>query len=191
MNSEDLQPVGAPTVGERLRKRRKALGMTLRQVAEASSLTEGYISQLERGLNTASIRSLQNLGEVLGFAVGDFFSIPSQNGPSVNRFRDTGGLAYGVHGHKLRLTPNHFDHLELFIGILEPGGSSGDEAYSHGSSEELLLVIEGQVDVTLGEQTFTLYSMDSIPYSSSVPHRIQESGGSQAMVLWAMSPRSF
>jgi transcriptional regulator with XRE-family HTH domain len=189
--SDDSAPAETPSVGARLRKRRKALGMTLRQVADASNLTEGYISQLERGLTTGSIRSLQRLGDVLGFAVGDLFGLPASTGPAVARFGDTEGLAYGVRGHKLRLTPNHFDHLDLFIGILEPGGSSGNEAYSHGASEELFLVIEGQVDVTIGEQTFTLRAMDSIPYSSSVPHRIQESGGSRAVVLWAMSPRSF
>lgn len=181
----------SPHIGTRLRKRRQALRMTLKQVSKASGLTEGYLSQLERGVNSGSIRSLQKICVAIGLEVGELFSRPDPASPRVTRFHDSEGFSYGVKGSKLRLTPNGFDHLEMFMGIFEPGGSSGAEAYSHGSSEELILVIEGQVDVTVGEQVFTLQALDSIPFSSSLPHRVQESGGNNATVLWGMSPRSF
>lgn len=181
----------SPRIGIRLRKRRQALRMTLKQVSESSGLTEGYLSQLERGVSSGSISSLQKICAVIGLEVGELFSQPDTASPRVTRFRDSEGFSYGVKGRKLRLTPNEFDHLEMFVGMFEPGGSTGAEAYSHGSSEELILVIEGEVEVTLGVQVFTLHALDSIPFSSSVPHRVQETGGNKATVLWGMSPRSF
>ncbi|QUL81200.1 cupin domain-containing protein [Brevibacterium sp. SMBL_HHYL_HB1] len=165
--------------------------MTLKQVSESSGLTEGYLSQLERGVSTGSISSLQKICAATGLEVGELFSEPDSTGPKVTRFRDSEGFSYGVKGRKLRLTPNEFDHLEMFVGVFEPGGSTGADPYSHGSSEELILVIEGQVEVTLGSQVFTLHALDSIPFSSSVPHRVKETGGNKAIVLWGMSPRSF
>jgi transcriptional regulator with XRE-family HTH domain len=179
------------SIGSRLRRRRKALRMTLKDVATAAGLAESFLSQLERGIHTGSIRTLQKICDVLGLAVGDLFLTEQNEGPRPTRFSTSEGFSFGVDARKVRLTPRSFDHLEVFIGVLEPHGSTGVEPYSHGDSEELVLVIEGEVEVTIGEQSFRLGPLDSVPYLSTQPHRVAEVAGSQAKVLWAMAPPSF
>ena len=54
-----------PTLGQRLRGRRKEIGKTLQQVASESGLTVGFISQIERGISTPSLASLYNVAKAL------------------------------------------------------------------------------------------------------------------------------
>ncbi|WP_432043140.1 helix-turn-helix domain-containing protein [Streptomyces cadmiisoli] len=178
------------SVGSRLRQRRLALRLTLRQVAESAGLSEGFLSQLERGVHSGSIATLQKVAAALGLDVGDLFT-PSENKPAVRRFTDQQGFAFGVSGRKLRLTPKQFNHLEVFLGVFEAGGSTGVEAYSHGESEELLLVVSGEVEVTVGETVHRLATLDSITYLSSEPHRVREAANATATVLWAIAPPSY
>lgn len=179
------------SIGARLRQRRKALRMTLKDVSEASGVAESFISQLERGIHTGSIRTLQKISAALGLVVGDLFSTEEAGGPRVIRFNPGDGFSFGENASKMRLTPRSFNHLEVFLGEFEPYGSTGVEPYSHGASEEVLVVLEGEVEVTLGGQTFALAALDSIPYLSRVAHRVAETAGRHAKVLWAMAPPSF
>ena len=60
----------------------------------------------------------------------------------------------------------------MFAGELEVGGSTGDEPYAHGDSEELFVVLSGSVQLELGGEVYELERGDSIDYRSSTPHRV-------------------
>ena len=89
------------------------------------------------------------------------------------------------------LTPKPFHALEVLTAEFEPGGSTGDEPYTHGDSEELLLVIQGRVHVQLGTEVYDLQAGDSVHYRSSTPHRVSNPGGSTAEVLFVITPPSY
>jgi transcriptional regulator with XRE-family HTH domain len=56
----------AGSLGERVRKRRKALGMTAKAVAKAAGVSTSYISQVERGhQEDPSLPTLRRLAEAL------------------------------------------------------------------------------------------------------------------------------
>jgi mannose-6-phosphate isomerase-like protein (cupin superfamily) len=82
-------------------------------------------------------------------------------------------------------------HLEVFVGELDPGGSTGPEPYAHGDSEELFVVIAGTVQLELGGDLHDLEAGDSIDYRSSTPHRITNVGEERAEVMWIISPPSY
>ncbi|UNS95317.1 cupin domain-containing protein [Streptomyces tubbatahanensis] len=185
-------PVTARTPGERLRSRRRALQLTLSDVAARAEVTEGHLSSIERGRSNASVLTLQRICAVLRLNVGDLFAQTESSVQPVLRFRDAKGVAFGEGASKIKLTPAHFDHLELLLGHFGPGGSTGVEPYTHGDSEEVLLVIAGEVEVTIDGETHALSTFDSIHYRSSQPHRVVESTGTEdARVLWAMSPPTY
>jgi mannose-6-phosphate isomerase-like protein (cupin superfamily) len=77
------------------------------------------------------------------------------------------------------------------VGELEVGGSTGEQPYVHGDSEELVVVISGSVQLELGGELFDLESGDSIDYRSSTPHRISNTGQEVAEVMWIISPPSY
>lgn len=182
---------GAESIGGRLRRRRKALGRTLRDVANESGVAESFISQLERGVHTGSVKTLQRLGASLGLTLGELFDTAVEDAPQVARFGTHVGLEFGAGATKVRVTPGSFDHLQGYLGVLEPHGSTGSEPYSHGDSEELLVVLDGHVEVTVGAHTHRMSAFDSIPYSSSLPHRVVEAAGERAVVIWVTAPPSF
>ena len=189
MLNDQSDPSG---IGARIRRRRKALHLTLKDVADQTGLTEGYLSQVERDQANASVRTLQRLCEVLKLNVGELFGQGGTAASAVLRFRDTHGMSFGEGATKVKLTPGSFDHLEVLLGHFTPGGSTGVEPYTHGSSEELLLVLSGEVEVWVGDQRHRLSALDSVHYLSSEPHRVVETTGThEARVLWAMAPPTY
>ncbi|MET8520806.1 XRE family transcriptional regulator [Nocardioides sp. NPDC004968] len=181
----------ADTIGARLRRRRLAKRLTLKEVAGEAGLSEGFLSQIERGVHSGSVATLQRIAAVLGLTVGDLFEESWSSTPAVHRFTESQGFAFGVDARKARLTPKSFQHLEVFLGTLQPGGSTGLEPYAHGDSEELMLVIDGEVEVTVGDAVHRMSALDSITYSSRLAHRVVAISDEPAHVLWAISPPSY
>ncbi|MDQ3085454.1 MAG: XRE family transcriptional regulator [Actinomycetota bacterium] len=179
-------------VGERLRAIRKLRRVTLRTVAERAELSESFLSQVERGRANASIASLKRIAAALGVNVADLF-VPNgePSRPRVLRRDVRPSLTFGTLGRKYMLTPRPLEHLQVIVGELEAGGSTGDEPYTHGESEELLVVLEGVVHLHLGTDVFELDAGDSIDYRSSTSHRLTNAGDGTAEVMWIISPPSY
>ena len=178
-------------VGERLRALRRFRRCTLRTIAERSGLSESFLSQVERGRSSASIASLRRIAEALGVSIADLFEPGGPPLARVLRRDERPALSFGILGRKLLLTPRPLHYLEVFMGELEVGGSTGAEAYAHGDSEELFVVLSGTVQLELGGELFDLESGDSIDYRSSTPHRITNTGDELAEVMWIISPPSY
>jgi transcriptional regulator with XRE-family HTH domain len=180
------------SVGERLRAIRQLRRRTLKTVAVQAGVSESFLSQVERGKASASIASLTRIATALGVAVSDLFEPDGgRRPPRVLRREARPVLGFGNLGRKYLLTPRPLEHLEVFVGELDPGGSTGDEPYTHGDSEELFLVLSGWVHLQLGEEVHELEGGDSIDYHSSIPHRVTNAGETQAEVMWVISPPSY
>jgi DNA-binding response OmpR family regulator len=61
------------SLGSAIRERRKALGLTLAQMAQRTSVSLGYLSQIELGKNSASIETLYRISLGLGVKMADLF----------------------------------------------------------------------------------------------------------------------
>jgi transcriptional regulator with XRE-family HTH domain len=178
-------------VGERLRAIRRSRRATLRTVATRSGLSESFLSQVERGRSSASIASLRSIADALGVSIADLFEVDAMPSPRVLRRNERPALAFGVLGRKLLLTPRPLQSLEVFVGELEVGGSTGHQPYAHGDSEELFVVLAGEVQLEVGGEVFHLEHGDSIDYRSSTPHRATNAGNDLAEVMWIISPPSY
>ena len=178
------------SVGARLRSLRKARRLTLRDIAARAALSESFVSQLERGQTGATIQSLQRISAV-GVEVSDLFASSETSGPQIIRRGARHPVAWGTLGRKALLTPKAFEYLEVVAAEFEPGGSTGDASYTHGDSEELLLVLDGSIQVELDGETMSLEAGDSVHYRSSTPHRASNPGPERAEVLYVISPPSY
>src|ERR671931_39000 len=178
-------------VGERLRAIRRSRRATLRTIAARSGLSESFLSQVERGHSSASIASLRRIADALGVSMADLFGPDGVPGPRVLRRDERPALSFGILGRKMLLTPRPLHHLEVFAGELEVSGSTGPEPYAHGDSEELFVVISGNVQLELDGELFELERGDSIDYRSSTPHRVANVGQELAEVMWIISPPSY
>jgi transcriptional regulator with XRE-family HTH domain len=177
-------------VGERLRAIRQLRRKTLKEVAGAAGISESFLSQLERGRTNATIATLQRISTALAIEVSDLFTSGTSR-PHVLRRGSREFVAWGELGRKALLTPKPFHSLEVVVARFESGGSTGDEPYTHGDSEELLVVIEGEAHVQLGTEVHELEAGDSVRYRSSTPHRVSNPGRETAEVMFVISPPSY
>lgn len=175
-------------VAERLRRLRKANGLSLRQLAEATGTSASFLSQLERGLTGASTSTLIRIANCYGTSISELFSGAGDGQGLVMRRADRPALPLMGGQRKTLLSRRPLTHFEAYIGELEVGGSSGDEAYTHGDSHELVLVLKGRVQLDLGPESHALGEGDSVEYATSVPHRVVNIGDGPAEVLFVISP---
>ena len=175
-------------IAERLRRLRKANGLSLRQLADATGTSASFISQLERGLTGASTSTLVRIANCFGCSIAELFATSDMPQHPVLRRADRPALPK-IGGHqKMLLSRRPLTHFESYISEFEPGGSTGDEPYTHGDSHEMILVLAGQVQIDLGPDSYLLDAGDSIEFASSVPHRVANISQAQASVLFVTSP---
>lgn len=60
-------------IGTKIKKQRLYHKMTLKQLSDATGLSIGYLSQVERGLGTLSLPALENLSNILHIEMSSFF----------------------------------------------------------------------------------------------------------------------
>lgn len=60
------------SLGRKIQARRKGCGRTQENLAEAISVTVGYISQIERGFTKVNLDTLSKIAESLGCEISDF-----------------------------------------------------------------------------------------------------------------------
>lgn len=185
---EEVKLPSSASVGAAVRAERKRRGLTLRELSEATGLSESFLSQFERGLTQASISSLRSITTAIGIALGDLFEVSGSPGVRVLRKSTRPTLPYGNDAVKHLMTPKPQQHIEVFTVKLGVGGSTGDEQFTHGDSEEFLLVMVGSVKLELSTDVFLLEEGDSIVFRSSVLHRVVNVSPEPSEALWVISP---
>lgn len=175
-------------LAERLRRLRKASGLSLRQLADATGTSASFLSQLERGLTGASTSTLIRIANSFGCSIAELFAGTDVPQNPVLRRRDRPSLPEMSGHRKMLLSRRPLTQFEAYVSEFLPGGSTGDEAYSHGDSHEMILVLAGQVQIDLGPTSYHLDEGDSIEFQSSTPHRVANLGEGTASVLFVTSP---
>jgi len=73
-------------------------------------------------------------------------------------------------------------HMEPFLVTLEPATVGSPKPSSH-DGEEFLLVLEGEMEITLGEHSDILQPGDAVYYDSNIPHLVACRGEKKAVLL--------
>jgi transcriptional regulator with XRE-family HTH domain len=175
-------------VGSHIRRLRTARGLSLKQVAERTELSVGLVSQIERGISSASVRVLARVADALSVGIGDLFApvSGSQSEPAsiVARAADRRRIDFkSTHCVKELLTPQEQDpRLDIYLITLGQGGNSGEEAYGH-DGEEAGLVLEGGLELVVEDRKFVLATGDTWRFSSTRPHRFSNAGQRTAKLI--------
>lgn len=180
-------------LGTRIRALRKRRDMTLAELAEQSSLTAGYISQLERNLAYPSIPALFNIARSLGVTIQWFFASEAPTAEAdkgyVVRKNSRMSLHYDDGITDELLSPQPSRSLEILHSRFPPGTYS-EESYSH-EGEEAGYVLSGEFELWVGDRHFLLGEGDSFAFSSQEPHRYGNPGDKDTLILWIITPPTF
>jgi transcriptional regulator with XRE-family HTH domain len=177
-------------VGARLRALRRERGLTIEQVANATALTKGFISQLERDTTTPSLSSLARICDALGVRMGDIFE---ETAPDLVRLiRKDERRAVEWNPNHFLLSPPQEPRLQAIESHIPAGTGAGDEAYSFPGDVEFVYVLTGSLELRVGEDTYTLAAGDSLTYPLREPHTWRNpSKDEAATVLWVAVPNPY
>lgn len=179
-------------VGRQLWTLRKAKRFSLKQLSEASGISIGLLSQMERGTSSPSLRSLQALSKALGVSPLWFFNdgkVPPEPERDVVVRKGAGRKLELSHKKLMKelVTPDLSGSLQMLIVNIEPGGTTGSESYWH-PGEECGFLLSGEIELWVGERHFKLYKGDSFRFQSEQPHRAYNPGKTNARIIWVTSP---
>jgi transcriptional regulator with XRE-family HTH domain len=180
----------ADGIGRRLAAYRAERGLRVAELAREVGVTPSLISQIERGQSRPSVSTLFAIAQALAVPVDAFFREPPASRPPAEPApagrpgrpgADGGGRYLVRRGARAvididggvrweRLTRSTLDHLDFFELIYEPGAESHPRQYTHPGTE-MVLVMTGCLEITIGFERYRLEPGDSIDFPSTMPHR--------------------
>ena len=167
-------------IGEKIKNLRTILGLTQEELAERAELTKGFISQLERGLTSPSISSLEDVLEALGTNISDFFKEEKEEKFVFQKFD-----AYETifeNAQKNSMEP-------IIITLNEQ--KSFSRTYEPFEGEEFGYVLKGKVELHLGTKVFVLKEGECFYTSGQFERSIINLSKKESKVLWITNPPSF
>lgn len=177
-------------LGKKIRDLRLRRGLTVQQLAEATGLSKGFISQVENSRTSPSLATLQDLARALETSVA-YLVVEEEQVPHVVRGAERSQMQVGGNTSRVEvLSAQPKRNLEMIVAELPPGMTAGDKRHYH-HGEEVLLCLEGCIRLVCGEHTVTLEAGDSCHYDGRVPHALENAGAQTARVIIAMTPAAF
>jgi transcriptional regulator with XRE-family HTH domain len=171
-NKDDL----TRRIGSRLKELRKAMGLSMKQLAEATTLSSPLFSRIENGLVMPSIPTLQVIADHLKVDIGYFFKQEEGTGYVITRQ----GSRKMSHSKRLWDRKPVYDLELLAAGMLNPfmepcivtalGRPADDFRMAKHDGQEFVYVLNGRLELTLGEKKFTLNQGDAAYFNGEIPH---------------------
>jgi transcriptional regulator with XRE-family HTH domain len=181
----------APTLGNRLRARRRELGLTIASVAQASGLTVGFISQIERDISRPSLVSLYAVARALDTGVDQFLSeAPPRQHQMVSHSTKRAKFSLGATAPSYEfLEPGFADAaLNACITHIPPGFAS--EIMRH-EGEDFVYLISGTMLYVVDGVEYPLEAGGTLHFASSLPHMSRNPGQDTAIELWVGTMKVF
>lgn len=175
-------------IGRKLKQYRLQLDLTQEELAQRTELTKGYISQLENDLCSPSIATLQDILNVLGVSLQEFFTEPKAE--KVVYTPTDYFVSKNGDGNNTWLIPNsQIKEMEPIILTL-PAGGSCEERYPF-EGEEFGYVLDGKVEIVTLKERYKLKKGDSFSIDGKKQHTLVNGGKTEARVLWITTPSNF
>lgn len=184
---EDVEVSVIEDIGARVRRLRKARGLSLSEVATRAGLSSGFLSQLERGISAGSIRAVAQIAEALDVSLGDIFhsAAKDRTGFAVTRaeHRKTIEFPEALASKDMLTSVKVEPQLNMYILTMEPGGRSGSEPFSH-KGVESGYILAGAIELTVDGRKEILSTGDSFVFESRLPHSYRNAGQVDLRAIW-------
>jgi transcriptional regulator with XRE-family HTH domain len=163
------------SVGERLRERRRALGLTLKEAAREARISTSYLSSIEIGNSVPSLPILARVVGVLGLSLNE---VLRNVGQTVLR---TGRLEKGEPGVR---AASHEDLLLEVVFVVSAAEESSPCPVPTAGHEVFVYVLEGALEVTVDGDAYELQAGDSLDVES--PERLEyRTPRDRTVAVWA------
>lgn len=162
-------------IGQKIRETRHKEGKTLNELSEITGLTASYISQLERDIIEPSLASLRKIAKAFSVPIYTFLDNELKDHAVIKKNKrkkldlPNSSITYEF------LTPMSYEkdspgNLEVIYYELNPLSWSSDDFIVH-AADECIFIIDGSIELYLGEDRYELNSEDSIFIKKNTPHK--------------------
>lgn len=180
-------------IGKKVKELRSQKKLTLKDVSELTSLSTGFLSQLERGLTNIATDSLQKIAQVLGVELTYFFASPNKNESHVLRSYEKEVFqvvnSRFIHYHLTNGAPDKA-LLPRLVELLPINSKEDISQYAH-EGEEFIYVLEGILTLFINDEQIEVFPGDSAHYNSSIVHNWANYTNKMVRILVVSSPNPF
>lgn len=180
-------------VGSKIKGLRETKNISVEEVAERSGLSVEQVVSIENDQNLPSLGPLIKIARALGVRLGTFMDDNDALGPIICRAADrekdssisfsNGAVDARKHMEYHPLAQQKAGrHMEPFVIDINPEDAHEFQLSAH-EGEEFIYVMQGEVEVVYGKETYTLNEGDSIFYDSIVKHHVHGTPGKSAKIL--------
>lgn len=170
------------SLGGRLRAARRARSLSLAEAAKLSGISSSFLGLVERGENDITLGRLLRLTEVYGIGITDV--VPGAlRDTAVVRRREQAPFYRLADGMEMYLLTPEGGALIGSLGVFEPGTQASGVS-SH-AGEEFIHVLDGSIEVDVGDERLTLEQGDTVLFAAARPHTIRNRGKKPARALFA------
>ena len=180
-------------VGLKIKGLRESKNLSVEEIAERSGLTVEQINSIENDVNLPSLGPLIKIARALGVRLGTFMDDNDALGPVVTRAKDRerdSSISFSNGATDARKHMEYHPlaqqkagrHMEPFVIDIHPEESPEFQLSAH-EGEEFIYVMQGEVEIVYGKETYALKEGDSIFYDSIVKHHVHGAPGKSAKIL--------
>lgn len=172
-------------IGTHLKQIRTKRGFTLLSVAEAIGVTSGLLSQIENGKTSPSINTLTEILTFYRVPLSEFFKqLEKQDVVIVSS--DEVETIKGKNGIRVSLLASKLDHNTLESYRVELASDEKLRLKSHPADfngERFVLVVNGEIGISVGEGIYELKTGDSINFKSYLQCTVWRSSAKKAEIF--------
>lgn len=176
-------------IGMRVKKARESHGLSIFDVYLRTEISVELLTQIEAGKVVPPLGAVVKLAKAFDLKMGYFISGEEEKAYTIVRSDDRevtprfDSSKEKRHGYAYEhLAPHKTDrYMEPFLVSLEP--SETEEERSSHDGQEFIFVVQGEMEVRLGEEIHILQPGDSIYYDSTVPHLVKCHGKETTKIL--------
>ena len=170
---------------------RERQDMTIEELSEASGVKLEVLQAMENGEVIPSLTPLTKMARALGVRLGTFLDDTPQLGPVVTRAgKPTNSIYFSGREDVTNATNLEFHSLgagkidrNMDPFIIDIEYEEGEKELSSHEGEEFIYVLEGEIEVIYGKDSFEISEGDSIFYDSVVPHHLHATGEKKSKIL--------
>lgn len=177
--------------GEKLRQVREHKGYTLKVVAQKAGVSESLVSQIERNHVSPAIDTLLSLADVLDINLEFLFEEYRKERPvHVTRADERAKVVEEDTIFEELASPakdNNEQSFEAYVMKIPAKSQTHRGSYGH-IGREFGFILQGSAKLTYENKEYELNKGDSVSFSASVPHKIENTGNAELEAVWFVTP---
>lgn len=176
-----MKAINPDNIGDKVKRARKTKKLTLKQLAEKTGLSIGYLSNLERSLCSPTLDNLQLVCGAMGVSLISLLSVASEP-RIIIRKADRELLLDKPDGIRYESVNYGEDRLSALFISLQPK-CTHDTNWYH-SYDEMGIVLSGSMEIHIEEQIYHLEAGDSFYIKANTRHSLGNSSDTPCESYW-------